>query len=84
MSADIVTRLPAFDDPDVQTVYALLCGDEAPPNREEHWEGWLARRIVAVIRPLVADECARIIEAQGVDPAFKGRMAWAVRDRFKA
>jgi hypothetical protein len=31
---------------------------------------------------LVAGECARIIEAQDVDPAFKGRMAWAVRDRF--
>jgi hypothetical protein len=32
---------------------------------------------------LVAAECARIIEAQDVDPAFKGRMAWALRDRFK-
>jgi hypothetical protein len=31
---------------------------------------------------LVADECGRIIEAQDVDPAFKGRMAWAVRARF--
>ena len=34
-----------WDDPRVQRVYELLCSDEAPP-KEQHWEGWLARRIV--------------------------------------
>jgi hypothetical protein len=32
---------------------------------------------------MLADECARVIEAQDVDPSFKGRIAWAVRDKFK-
>jgi len=31
---------------------------------------------------LVVEECARIIESQDVDPAFKHRMSWAVKDRF--
>ena len=37
--------LTSFDDPKVQVVYDLLCSDEAPPP-EQHWEGWVARRIV--------------------------------------
>jgi hypothetical protein len=35
-----------FEDPRVQAVYAILCDDTMPPNPEEHWEGWKARRIV--------------------------------------
>jgi hypothetical protein len=27
-------------------------------------------------------ECASIIESQDVDPAFRHRMAWAVKQRF--
>jgi hypothetical protein len=38
-----------WEDPRVQIVYTLLCADEAPPDREEHWEGWIARRIVAAL-----------------------------------
>ena len=34
-----------FDDPKVQLVYEILCSDEAPP-KGEHWEGFMARRIV--------------------------------------
>ena len=34
-----------FDDPRVQTVYEILCADAAPP-KGEHWEGFIARRIV--------------------------------------
>ena len=34
-----------FDDPQVQLVYEILCNDEAPP-KSEHWEGFIARRIV--------------------------------------
>lgn len=37
--------LTSFDDPRAQIVYDLLCSDEAPPP-EQHWEGWVARRIV--------------------------------------
>jgi hypothetical protein len=40
-----------FDDPRVQTVYEILCADEAPP-KGEHWEGFIARRIVdALAKP---------------------------------
>lgn len=41
--------LPAWEDPRVQIVYEALCDQSLhePPNREEHWEGWLARNIVA-------------------------------------
>jgi hypothetical protein len=41
--------LPKWGDPRVQTVYDLLCDDVVPRNRAEHWEGFLARRIVAAL-----------------------------------
>lgn len=31
---------------------------------------------------LIVLECARIIQSQDVDPAFKNRMAWAIKERF--
>ena len=31
---------------------------------------------------LIVQECARIIEAQDVDPAFKHRMSWAMKEKF--
>ena len=31
---------------------------------------------------LIVRECASIIESQDVDPAFRHRMAWAVKQRF--
>jgi hypothetical protein len=31
---------------------------------------------------LIVRECAKIIEAQDVDPSFKLRMSWAVKERF--
>jgi hypothetical protein len=31
---------------------------------------------------LIVRECSSIIESQDVDPAFKNRMAWAIKDRF--
>ena len=43
-------ELPEFKDPLVQIVYGLLCSNEAPPNPQEHWEGWVARRIVAALK----------------------------------
>lgn len=41
--------LADWDDPRTQTVYEILCDPDEPPNPEEHWEGWKARRIVAAV-----------------------------------
>ena len=39
-----------FNDPDVQIVYELLCDTAETPPEGEHYEGWVARRIVAALR----------------------------------
>lgn len=44
-----MSKLPPFEDPQVQTAYAILCDDEIAPLGE-HWEGYAARRIVASLR----------------------------------
>jgi len=31
---------------------------------------------------LIVLECASIIESQDVDPSFKNRMSWAMKERF--
>jgi hypothetical protein len=31
---------------------------------------------------LIVRECANIIESQDVDPSFKNRMSWAMKERF--
>lgn len=31
---------------------------------------------------LIVQECSSIIESQDVDPAFKSRIAWAVKEHF--
>lgn len=46
-----VAWLPDWNDPEVQLVYQILCDYDQPKNTEEHWEGWCARQIVAVMRP---------------------------------
>ena len=43
-------ELAEWDDPQVQIAYRILCDDQGPPNLEEHWEGWVARRIIAALR----------------------------------
>jgi hypothetical protein len=30
----------------------------------------------------IVRECAKIIEAQDVDPAFKNRLSWSMKDKF--
>ena len=36
-----------WEDPRVQAVYEILCDHgDAPHDPSEHWEGWIARRIV--------------------------------------
>ena len=48
-----------FDDPKVQSVYAILCEDAEPP-KGEHWEGFAARRIVdALSADSVLEDAAR-------------------------
>jgi len=36
-------------DPDVQTIYELLC-DNKPPPEGEHYEGWIAMKIADALR----------------------------------
>jgi len=35
-----------------------------------------------VFAELIVRECARIIESQDVDPAFRHRMTWAMKEKF--
>ncbi len=42
----------SFNDPRVQKVYEILCGADSAPHGE-HWEGWVARRIVDAIAPTI-------------------------------
>ena len=57
-----------FDDPKVQAVYEILCNDEAPP-KSEHWEGFIARRIVDALaqsaNPQTPDDLLRQSEQEG-------------------
>jgi hypothetical protein len=46
--SDNTEALPPFDDPRVQVAYRVLCEDPVPPE-EHHWEGYVARRIVAAL-----------------------------------
>jgi hypothetical protein len=43
-----MSELPDWEDPRVQIVYELLCADLVPPGND-HWEGWVARHIVAAL-----------------------------------
>ena len=42
-----------FDDSRVQTVYEVLCDtdDRPPKGSNQHWEGWVAQRIVDKLFP---------------------------------
>lgn len=60
MSTPTLPPLADWEDPDVQLAYEILAAsDEAPPNPDEHWEGYCARRIVAEIRARQAVEADR-------------------------
>lgn len=48
---DTTDPLAAWESWRVQLVYRILCDGKHPPNPEEHWEGWIARRIVAALIP---------------------------------
>jgi hypothetical protein len=38
--------------------------------------------VVSKFAELIVEKCAGIIESQDVDPAFKLRMSWAVKEHF--
>ena len=46
----LLAKAPDFDDTDVQEAYRILCLTELPGPSSEHWEGKMARMIVAAIR----------------------------------
>ena len=39
-------------------------------------------RMMTVFAELIVEKCAGIIESQDVDPSFKLRMSWAVKQYF--
>jgi hypothetical protein len=41
--------LPEFDDPRVKVVYDILCDTTLTPPDDKHWEGFVARHIVAML-----------------------------------
>lgn len=43
--AEPVKPTAPFDDPRVQKVYDIICGDNHPPE-DEHWDGYVSRLIV--------------------------------------
>lgn len=58
------TALADWADPAVQRVYTILTDGELPSNREEHWEGWVSRRIVATLSSdlLTPDQARRMAD----------------------
>jgi hypothetical protein len=42
-------QLPDWNDPRVQTVYALVSDPDSMPPDGEHWDGWVSKRIVAAL-----------------------------------
>lgn len=60
-----------FEDPNVQTVYEILCAQEKPPEGE-HWEGFLARRIVDALRDQMVQGEPKAWLYPG-DPSFDGK-----------
>jgi hypothetical protein len=62
-----------WGDARVQTVYEILCSQEVPPG-DQHWEGWVARRIVDALAtppsppavqpdPAVSPDVRELVEA---------------------
>ncbi|MBB6578975.1 hypothetical protein HNP33_003080 [Comamonas odontotermitis] len=83
MPAPAVVAAPTshFDDPRVQAVYNILCSGEVPPNGE-HWEGFIARRIVDALSAPTAPQAqpADALDAQRYRYLREG---WTYDYRFK-
>lgn len=67
-----------FEDARVQKVYEILCHDDAPPTRAEHWEGYRARQIVDALLGDKAQPVAWMDDFGNVFPlaANKGAGSW--------
>jgi hypothetical protein len=47
------------------------------------YDGWFTQQgKIEKFAQLIVQECAGIITSQDVDPAFKNRMAWAIKEHF--
>ena len=55
--------LAEWEDPRVQLVYKILCDDVRPSDDDEHWEGFVARRIVAALSLPSSGEVVALREA---------------------
>jgi len=54
--------------------------DAAKTTQGDSWEE--QTKFMERFAKLIVRECAGIIESQDVDPAFKLRMSWAVKEHF--
>lgn len=69
--------LPEWADERVQTVYRVLCETEHPPTPAEHWEGWVARRIVAALTtPLRPEDVTEEEVEAALNQWFSGNDYW--------
>lgn len=72
--------LAEWEDPRVQVVYRILCDTETGPPPEEHWEGFLARRIIAALsqpqgglREALAEQIREKLREWVMSPDFDAR-----------
>lgn len=63
-----------FNDPRVQIVYELLCDGQFPDNSAEHWEGWIARRIVGALSTAPAPADGPHVDAYRKKVAAQGHV----------
>jgi hypothetical protein len=65
-----------FDDPLVQSIYEVLCGNDDPPMGE-HWEGWVSRRIVDALELFAAPQPAQTEPAADAQAAVElSKLHW--------
>jgi hypothetical protein len=71
-----------WNDSRVQMVYHILCDTENPAPDGEHWEGWLARRILArrIIAALESATPAPKLTAEASVPASEASGAHGAAD----
>jgi hypothetical protein len=79
--------IPPFDDPQVQLVYRIICDDNYwPHDKREHWEGYVARHIVAAFAPSAkgAPSCDALFErvVYALDECWKGATEKPSRDSW--
>ena len=58
-----------------------LLAKQADLDWHKHWNDDESNRLEKFAE-LIVEKCAAIIESQDVDPSFKHRMSWAVKEYF--